>query len=198
MSNDAVNAKGTQGTPRWPALPIVLAVAIGTLAGVGSYTFSYAKGFSYLSSDPSACVNCHIMQRQYDGWQKASHHQQAVCIDCHVPQDFVSKYLVKAENGWRHGKLFTTGGFVEPIEVKPAGRQILEDNCVRCHGSLTAEMAPGRELHAELAANDGGRVCTRCHADVGHGQRAGLGGPLLPEERERIRKLEARSHEKKP
>lgn len=157
----------------------MLAVALGGLAGVGGYTFSYAKGLSYLSSDPRACVNCHIMQPQYDGWQKASHHIAAVCIDCHVPQGFVPKYLVKAENGWRHGKLFTTGGFVEPIQVQAAGRRILEDNCVRCHGALTADMR-GHGTSSDGGSGDGGKgelSCLHCHSTVGHGQKAGLGGP---------------------
>jgi cytochrome c nitrite reductase small subunit len=156
---------------------LLLAVALGALAGVGSYTFSYAKGFSYFSTDPRACVNCHIMQHEYDGWQKASHHTVAVCVDCHLPHDFVPKYMAKAENGWRHGKLFTTGGFVEPIEVKPTGRRILEENCVRCHASLTAEL---RALtgHEAAPTNQESFSCLHCHATVGHGEKAGLGGPL--------------------
>lgn len=164
-----------------PRGPILLAIALGILAGVGGYTFSYAKGLSYLSHDPRACVNCHIMQREYDGWQKGGHHHVAVCVDCHLPQSFARKYWVKSENGWRHGKLFTTGGFVEPIEVKAAGRAILQENCVRCHAGLTAEMraAGGRGAH------EGSRdlPCTHCHADVGHGERAGLGGPEHATER---------------
>ena len=108
------------------AAPLLLSLALGVLAGIGGYTFSYAKGLSYFSTAPAACANCHIMQTQYDSWQKSSHHHSAVCIDCHLPHDFFPKYVAKAENGWRHSKLFTTGGFVEPIEIKPAGRAILE------------------------------------------------------------------------
>jgi cytochrome c nitrite reductase small subunit len=40
----------------------LLAILIGALAGIGGYTFYYAKGLSYLSNDPRACVNCHIMR----------------------------------------------------------------------------------------------------------------------------------------
>ncbi len=159
---------------RLASAPLLVAIALGALAGVGSYTFSYAKGLSYFSTDPRACVNCHIMQREYDGWQQASHHTSAVCIDCHLPHEFVPKYLAKAENGWRHGKLFTTGGFIEPIEVKPAGRKILEDNCVRCHAALTAEM---RGQATPNAGPRGELSCLHCHSTVGHGEKAGLGGP---------------------
>jgi cytochrome c nitrite reductase small subunit len=83
--------------------------------------------------------------------------------------------LVKAEIGWRHGKLFTTQTFREPIVVQAAGRRVLQENCLRCHAEVTADM------HTD------GVACTHCHASVGHGERAGLGGPLHAEE---IRALE--------
>jgi cytochrome c nitrite reductase small subunit len=167
---------------RIPAAPLLLAVAVGAVAGLGAYTFSYAKGLSYLSRDPVACVNCHIMQSQYDAWQKSSHHHSAVCVDCHLPESFIPKYYAKAENGWRHGKLFTTGGFVEPIEIKPRGREILQANCIRCHQDLTADMREGADL---LSAHGADLPCTHCHAYVGHGPRAALGGPERPEEKSR-------------
>lgn len=168
---------GIRNSARWA--PLLFAVALGVLAGIGGYTFSYAKGLSYFSKEPAACANCHIMQREYDSWQKAGHHHTAVCIDCHLPHEFIPKYMAKAENGWRHSKLFTTGGFVEPIEVQAAGRKILQDNCVRCHSSLTAEMRPAAPLSGHDDSLD--LPCIHCHWDAGHGDRAGLGGPPKPE-----------------
>jgi len=164
-------------TPAAKLLPLALALCLGVTAGVGGYTFRYAEGLSYLSTDPKACVNCHIMQPQYDAWQKSSHHQVAVCIDCHLPQEFFAKYVAKAENGWRHGEKFTTQRFVEPIVVQAKGRAILQDNCLRCHGELVHQMAStSGDVNAQLA-------CTHCHWGVGHGEKAGLGGPLTAEER---------------
>jgi cytochrome c nitrite reductase small subunit len=163
------------GSETWRIL--MLAVLLGAFAGVGGYTFSYAKGTSYLSSDPSACVNCHIMQRQYDGWQKASHHAVAVCVDCHLPQSFVAKWWAKSENGYRHGKKFTTQRFEEPIVVQAAGQAILQDNCVRCHEALVGEMLSAADAPGAAGHGDGIR-CVHCHATVGHGEKAGLGGPL--------------------
>lgn len=172
---------------RW--WPLLLALSFGIFAGMAAYTFLYARGLSYFSTEPEACVNCHIMQPQYDGWQKASHHAVAVCVDCHLPESFVPKYLAKAENGWRHGKMFTTQDFEEPIVVHAPGRRILQDNCVRCHGAFTASM-----LHAQPSAVGEQRVasphwgpthgleCMHCHAAVGHGERAAMGGPLRPHE----------------
>lgn len=148
---------------------LALCVAVGVAAGVGAYTFRYAEGLSYLSRDPKACVNCHIMNRQYDGWTKASHHGVAVCVDCHLPHSFLGKWYAKAENGYRHSKEFTAQTFFEPIFVKPDGREILQANCVACHDVLTHQ----------IASNARGELdCVHCHAGVGHGERAGLGGPL--------------------
>lgn len=158
-------------------MPLVLAIALGIAGGIGSYTFRYAEGLSYFKTDPKACVNCHIMQPQYDAWQKASHHTSAVCVDCHLPQEFFSKYLAKAENGWRHGERFTTGQFVEPIVVQARGREILQENCLRCHGELTHAIA-----RPEAAPNDD-LSCLHCHSSAGHGEKTGLGGPLRAAEK---------------
>lgn len=173
---------------RWP---IALAAALGVSVGVGAYTFSYAKGLSYFGTDPRACVNCHIMEPEFAGWQKSSHHAVARCIDCHLPESFVPKYLAKAENGYRHGKLFTTQTFEEPITVKPAGLEILQANCQRCHAQLVhgllgmdetgsgADSDPASQLGVfrGRSPSEGGVQCVHCHWTVGHGERAGLGGP---------------------
>ena len=116
----------------------LLGVAVGVLAGVGGYTFLYAEGLSYMSSDPQACVNCHIMRPQYDSWQKSSHHDVAKCVDCHLPHDFIGKYIAKAENGWHHSKGFTLQDFHEPIMIKPKNAAILQANCLACSGGSTS------------------------------------------------------------
>lgn len=164
---------------------LFLAVLLGVLVGVGTYTFSYAQGFSYFKRDPRACVNCHIMQPQYDSWQKSSHHTAAVCVDCHLPHDFVPKYVAKSENGFRHGLMFTTQNFVEPIVIQPAARRILEDNCRLCHSELVAGIEDqGGDTRADHGA---GMACLHCHSGVGHGPPAGLGGPFRASEVDDVR-----------
>ena len=149
----------------------VLAVACGILLGVGAYTFLYAEGLSYLSDDPEVCVNCHIMQPQFDSWQKSSHHTVAVCVDCHLPHDFLGKYWAKADNGWHHSKGFTLQDFHEPIMIKEPNARILQENCLACHEDLVHDLVVGSNGPAQEAR------CVHCHVTVGHGETTGLGGP---------------------
>ena len=118
------------GSVNWRGMTlagVLLAVTMGVALGQSLYTFHYAEGLSYFSSNPQACVNCHIMQPQYDGWQKASHHNVAKCIDCHLPHDFVGKYYTKAENGFWHSKGFTLQDFPEPIQMRNVSRRIVQE-----------------------------------------------------------------------
>ena len=73
-------------------LLVGLACTLGLFGGLGTYTFTYAKGLSYFSNDPRACMNCHIMREHFDGWQKSPHHAVATCNDCHTPHTFFAKY----------------------------------------------------------------------------------------------------------
>lgn len=151
------------------SLPALCAVLLGVLAGVGVATFDYAEGTSYLSTDPAACANCHIMQPQYDSWQKSSHHTAATCVECHLPEAFVAKYVAKAENGWNHSRGFTLQDFPEPILITPGNAEILHANCLRCHADF---------VHAQDGTwAEGAPRCVRCHASVGHGESVGVGGP---------------------
>lgn len=146
-------------------------MVVGTVAGMGLFTFHYAEGLSYFSTDPAACANCHIMEPQYDSWQKASHHTVATCVDCHLPQDFIPKYIAKAENGYYHSKGFTLQDFHEPIVIKESNRRLLQDNCLRCHTDLVHDLVPGSTSDPKNFLQ-----CVHCHSSVGHGDRAGLGG----------------------
>lgn len=145
----------------------VLLVLASVFLGVGAYTFRYAEGLSYFSADPKACVNCHVMQPSFDSWQKASHHNVAKCVDCHLPHAPVPKYLAKADNGYRHSKGFTFQDFHEPIRVTRRNDAILQDNCLRCHDAL---------VHGtSLTDGRGGLRCVHCHRNVGHGDKTGMG-----------------------
>jgi cytochrome c nitrite reductase small subunit len=152
--------------------PALAAATCGILMGIAVVGFDYAEGLSYLSTDPKACAHCHIMQSQYDSWQKASHHAAATCVGCHLPDAFVPKYLAKARNGWNHSSAFTMQNFPEPIMITEPNAKILQANCLRCHGSM---------VH-DISAASGAPLCVTCHDSVGHGELVGLGGPLRAQE----------------
>jgi hypothetical protein len=71
---------------------LLVGVALGLLIGLGGYTFIYSKGYSYLTNNPAACANCHVMRAQYDAWLKSSHRSAATCNDCHTPHNVLGKY----------------------------------------------------------------------------------------------------------
>lgn len=140
---------------------IVIATMIGLAAGVGSYTFIYARGASYLTDAPQACANCHIMQEQYDGWIKSSHRAVAVCNDCHTPAGLVAKYASKAANGFWHSFAFTTGRFPDPLQIKPHNLAIAENACRTCHQPIVAAIEGSHQQRGRLS-------CVPCHRAVGH------------------------------
>ncbi|NIP31393.1 MAG: cytochrome c nitrite reductase small subunit [Candidatus Dadabacteria bacterium] len=156
---------------------IILSFAVGALIGLGGYTFYYGEGLSYLSKDPKACVNCHIMQSQYNSWQKASHHTAATCVQCHLPQEFLKRYISKAVNGYNHSKAFTFQDFHEPIMITKQNSLILQNNCIECHRGITENLTHG--ITADLKEIK----CVKCHREVGHGESVGLGGPIRPKEK---------------
>jgi cytochrome c nitrite reductase small subunit len=149
----------------WRTKKAALAIAalLGVVAGLGLFTFHYAEGLSYFSTDPRACANCHIMNDQFDSWAKGPHHAAAGCVDCHLPHTFVAKYIAKAENGYHHSKGFTLQDFHEPIMIKPKNAAILQEGCLRCHGPFVHDILTGSKTDADAVR------CVHCHRRVGHG-----------------------------
>ncbi len=148
-----------RGTSFWM---LTTAVVLGLAAGIGFYTFAYARGASYLTDDPGACANCHVMEEQFAGWTKSSHRSVAVCNDCHTPPGLIPKYATKALNGWNHSFAFTTGRFPDPIRITARNRRVTEAACRKCHASIV-ETIDGHAESADLQLS-----CIRCHRNVGH------------------------------
>lgn len=147
---------------RGARLALVAAILVGVLIGIGGYTFAYARGYSYLTNDPAACANCHIMRDHFSAWTRSSHAAVAVCNDCHTPHDLVPKYLVKAQNGFWHSFYFTTGRYPDPLRITERNREVTEQACRTCHGELTESIEPAH------APDEDATACIRCHDKVGH------------------------------
>jgi cytochrome c nitrite reductase small subunit len=139
---------------------VLIAATLGVLIGIGGYTFVYAKGYSYLTNDPGACANCHVMDNHFRAWTKSSHRAVAVCNDCHTPPGLVPKYATKAINGFNHSFAFTTGRFPEPLRITPRNAGVTEQACRKCHTEIVSAIEGPQE---------GNRLsCIRCHSTVGH------------------------------
>jgi len=145
-------------TPAWAML---VGSLLGIAAGVGGFTFVYARGASYLTDDPAACANCHVMQEQYDGWMRSSHRAVAVCNDCHTPDGLVPKYLTKARNGFWHSYYFSLGGYPDPIQITSRNAEVTEAACRKCHAEVV--LAIDRGPHGGVPLG-----CVQCHGSVGH------------------------------
>ena len=148
------------------AVAVVAALLAGALVGVGGYTFVYARGGAYLTNNPAACANCHVMREQYTGWQRGSHHAVATCNDCHAPHSLLPKLFIKALNGFNHSWAFTTGRFHEPIQATALNTRVTEGACRHCHAAVVDAI----ETHARgpVQRADEQVSCIRCHRNVGH------------------------------
>ena len=142
---------------------IVLNIVAGLAIGLVGFTFIYADGGAYLSNDAAACVNCHVMNPQYDAWMKGSHARVATCNDCHAPHgNLVGKLAVKAINGFNHSLAFTTDRFPEPIRARKMNTDVTEATCRSCHSDL---------VHSTPSLASGSLSCISCHDGVGHNTR---------------------------
>ncbi len=141
-------------------LKILALFGVCLLMGIGGYTFFYAHGAAYMTNDPKACMNCHVMANHFNAWTKSSHHAVAVCNDCHTPKGVVNKYFTKALNGWNHSVAFTTGNFHEPIQITKRNGAITEQSCRKCHTDVVHQI--------DVTTENEPFSCVRCHSTVGH------------------------------
>jgi cytochrome c nitrite reductase small subunit len=88
----------------------------------------------------------------------------AVCNDCHLPHDFLGKWVTKMDNGFFHSLAFTTGKFHEPIQIKPRNRRVTLHTCLYCHSDFVHLMLPDKPQGEMLS-------CIPCHSDVGHAHK---------------------------
>jgi cytochrome c nitrite reductase small subunit len=151
---------------------LALALFIIAIAGFG-YIIYISKALSYLSKDPKACINCHVMNTQYATWQHSSHAREATCIECHLPTDsFIDKYIAKAVDGWNHSKAFTMHTYAHAIKISDDGAKRVQKNCISCHKSITSTLSTNADKYHNFDEPyvENGRKCWSCHKDVPHGK----------------------------
>lgn len=149
---------------------IQVIILMAVLSGLLIYLFDVSNAPSYLSDKPEACVNCHIMAPQYATWQHSAHRENAHCNDCHVPHNnAVNKYYFKAKDGLRHATVFTLRNEPQVIFIRKEGREVVQDNCVRCHQALITDARLMR-LTDQFQHERTEKNCWDCHRGVPHGR----------------------------
>lgn len=153
--------------PQQWKFPVI--VVIGIFTGLGAFAFYASNAPSYLSDEPETCINCHVMFPQYASWKHSSHANVATCNDCHVPQDnFFRKYYFKGADGLRHATIFTMRWEPQVIQIKQAGINVVQENCIRCHSDLVSMVAL-TEVTGENHNEGKGHRCWDCHRETPHG-----------------------------
>ena len=141
----------------------------GASAGLVAYTAYMSRPLSYLSDDPSACVNCHIMAPYYQSWGRSSHSRHATCNACHVPHDnLVELYSFKAKDGLYHAGVFTLKAEPEVIRPRDGSSEVIMNNCIRCHMQLNTEFVKTGMIGFADARRGQGKACWDCHTQVPH------------------------------
>jgi cytochrome c nitrite reductase small subunit len=151
----------------------------GMLCGLALVAFRTSNAASYLSDDPTACINCHVMVPYYASWERSSHRQVATCNDCHVPQDNKLRTLwFKGMDGLRHATVFTLRREPQTLRLNPAAVPVVQQNCVRCHTHQV--------MYTNMGSSQRKRNCWDCHREVPHGLTQSLSStphvrhPTLP------------------
>lgn len=145
-------------------------ILMGVFVGLGFFVLYISNAISYLSDDPKTCVNCHVMNPQYVTWERGSHGKSVTCNDCHVPQNnFINKYLFKANDGLRHATYFTMRWEPQVIQIKEEGKRAVQDNCIRCHSNLVHPIGL-RAIKNQNVEDQTEKNCWDCHRETPHGR----------------------------
>ena len=132
------------------------------------------------------CVSCHEMyENVYLEYQNTIHYNnrtgvRATCPDCHVPKDWVHKFVrkIQATNELYHKAL----GSIDTPEKFEAKRLQLARNvwrtmkstdsreCRNCHefGSMDYTKQGRRGMQQHVKAADQGLTCIDCHKGIAH------------------------------
>ncbi|GAA3572936.1 cytochrome c nitrite reductase small subunit [Snuella lapsa] len=160
-----------QKNSNWRVTAVFL---IAIMIGLGLFMAKEAEVVSYMSDDPKACVNCHVMTPVYNSWMHSSHREWASCNDCHVPHNNIAnKYYFKAKDGLFHASVFTLRAEPEVMFMREASQEVVQDNCIRCHVQQVTQTKYDGWIDTH-SANRTERHCWECHREVPHGRIHGI------------------------
>jgi cytochrome c nitrite reductase small subunit len=151
---------------------------LGLILGLFVLAVRVGNAVSYMTDEPEACINCHIMTPYYAGWSRSGHQTVATCNDCHVPHENPAKgYAFKAMDGSRHAAIFTLRLEPQVYELTDLAASVVQGNCIRCHEQQVQVLDMGSAPE---------KRCWECHRETPHGLAQSLSStphvrrPALP------------------
>ncbi len=130
------------------------------LAGLGLVVMLATKIPALGLAEAGFCGRCHAMDVQVSTYHNSIHAREAHCGDCHDPHGLVTGSAFAAYTGTRD--LYRVVTNTTPVEIRATNlsKNVLQDNCLRCHADVLGHIGDTRE--------DGGRYCFDCHRNIVH------------------------------
>ncbi len=102
------------------------------------------------------CASCHVMSEA--AWtHKNSVHADLACNECHLPSPLAPRLPYKAQVGLNDFYVNTFRDVADVIHATPDMKNVIQENCRRCHYSTTMTVAMNVKTY-----------CTDCHRSVPH------------------------------
>lgn len=129
---------------------VILALFIGAGIVIGSSAAMTA------TDQARFCGGCHSMAEAALTHSK-SLHAKLTCNECHAPYPLPAKLPFKAAEGLRDAFATVSGNIPDLIHAGVKTREVVQENCRRCHGSVLESVNMTVKSH-----------CTDCHRHVPH------------------------------
>ena len=159
-------------------ITIVILLIVGIIIGVG---ISYSSAVEIKKTESGEfCAKCHTMKPMTQTHYASAHggHNKygvaAQCIDCHLPHDTLSNYIMtKAKFGLHdvYAEFFTNTSDINWSKKRQhADKFVFNSGCLSCHTSLDHSSMGTLEPDIVKKADDKTlkTSCISCHPNVGH------------------------------
>lgn len=135
---------------------------------VGLLTIGVGMGFLHASGTKTFCGQCHSMKHEAATFAVSSH-RELDCVECHLPHDNTAHYLFeKGRTGMVDMYHEIMRDYPERIKLDADARQMVNENCMRCHGATMS--------FVDNVPNGPQENCLKCHSRIAHGSNHLEGG----------------------